>query len=283
MIRLPRPDRDRLADLDLAVSRRRPSSRRVLMGVRAGIIDAYGDYEDVLRDIRRFTSLAHGSDVLTKVLLGNYALLDKGRPLEDLRNSIFRTALTRNSRCPLCERAQVCALDHFLPKNVFPEYSILADNLIPVCERCNRLKGDECDKIDGLLMFHAYFDEFPDVEILVTEIDVESTVSIRYSLHRSDKIDNLTFMRVEKQFKILDLFDFYQMEAIAELTDQIDLYDETYISLGDSGLRSTLSALARGAERKGVNHWKAALYRALSRNAEFCSGGYRKLLTSPMA
>ncbi|MFG2399334.1 HNH endonuclease [Streptomyces lydicus] len=254
----------------------------MFMGVRTGIIDAYGNYEDVLRDIRRFTSLAHGSDVLTKALLGNYALLDRGRPLEDLRHSIFRTALSRNSRCPLCERAQVCALDHFLPKNHFPEYSILADNLVPVCERCNRLKGDECDRVDGLLMFHAYFDEFPDTEILLAEIDVDSTVSIRYSLHRSDEIDDITFGRVEKQFKILGLFDFYQMEAVAELTDQIDLYDETYASLGDSGLRSTLSALARGAERASVNHWKAALYRALSRNEEFCSGGYRQLLASPM-
>jgi hypothetical protein len=70
------------------------------------------------------------------------------------------------------------------------------------------------------------------------------------------------------------------MEAVAELTDQIDLYDETYDSFGDSGLRSTLGALARGAERKGINHWKAALYRALSRNTEFCSGGYRKLLVT---
>lgn len=280
MIRLPRPDRDRLADLDLAVSRRRPSSRRVLMGVRTGIIDAYGDYENVLRDVRRFTSLANGSDVLTKVLLGNYALLDKGRPLEDLRNSIFRTALSRNYRCPLCERAQVCALDHFLPKNHFPEYSILADNLIPVCERCNRLKGDECDRVGGLLMFHAYFDEFPDKEILFAEANVNNTVSIRYSLRHSNEIDNLTFKRVEKQFEILGLFDFYQMEAVAELTDQVDLYDETYDSLGNSGLRSTLNALARGAERKGVNNWKAALYRALSRNTEFCSGGYRKLLAT---
>ncbi|MFI0263014.1 HNH endonuclease [Streptomyces sp. NPDC017056] len=252
------------------------------MGVRAGIIGAYGDYEYVLRDIRRFKSLSNGSDVLTKALLGNYALLDRGRPLEDLRNSIFRTALSRNSRCPLCERAQVCALDHFLPKNDFPEYSILADNLIPVCERCNRLKGDECGRADGLLMFHAYFDEFPDIETVVAEIEVDNTVSIGYSLHRSDKIDNLTFGRIEKQYNILDLFDFYQMEAVAELTDQIDLYDETYASSGDSGLRSTLRALARGAERKGINHWKAALYRALSRNAEFCDGGYRKLLTSPM-
>lgn len=282
MIRLPRPDRDRLADLDLAVSRRRPSSRRVLMGVRTGIIDAYGDYEDVLRDIRRFTSLANGSDALTKALLGNYALLDRGRPLEELRNSIFRTALSHNYRCPLCERAQVCALDHFLPKKHFPEYSILADNLIPVCERCNRLKGDECDRSDGLLMFHAYFDEFPNKEILVAEIGVDSTVSIRYSLRRSDEIDDFTFQRVEKQFETLGLFDFYQMEAVAELTDQVDLYDETYDSFGDSGLRSTLGALTRGAERKGINHWKAALYRALSRNAEFCSGGYRKLLPTPM-
>ncbi|MFF8447924.1 HNH endonuclease [Streptomyces leeuwenhoekii] len=250
--------------------------------MRTGIIDAYGNYEDVLRDIRRFTSLAHGSDVLTRALLGNYALLDRGRPLEDLRNSIFRTALSRNSRCPLCERAQVCALDHFLPKNHFPEYSILADNLIPVCERCNRLKGDECDRVDGLLMFHAYFDEFPDIEILFADINVDNTVSIRYYLHPSGKIDNFTFERVEKQFKILGLFDFYQMEAVAELTDQVDLYDETYESFGDSGLRSTLSALARGAERTGINHWKAALYRALSRNTEFCSGGYQKLLATPM-
>ncbi|MFI8896403.1 HNH endonuclease [Streptomyces paradoxus] len=251
------------------------------MGARTGIINAYSDYEDVLRDIRRFTSLSNGSDVLTKALLGNYALLDRGRPLEDLRNSIFLTALSQNSRCPLCERAQVCALDHFLPKNHFPEYSILADNLIPVCERCNRLKGDECDRAGGLLMFHAYFDEFPDEEILFTQIDIDKTVSIRYFLRHSDGIDDFTFKRVEKQFETLGLFDFYQMEAVSELTDQVDLYDETYGSLGDSGLRSTLSALARGAERKGVNHWKAALYRALSRSAEFCSGGYRKLLTAP--
>ncbi|MDX3185413.1 MULTISPECIES: HNH endonuclease [Streptomyces] len=248
------------------------------MGVRAGIIDAYGDYEEALRDIRRFTSLANGSDVLTKALLGNYALLDRGRPLEGLRNSIFQTAVSRNYRCPLCERAQVCALDHFLPKNHFPEYSILADNLIPVCERCNRLKGDECDRADGLLMFHAYFDEFPDKEILFAKIDISNTVSIKYSLHRSAGIDNFTFERVKKQFEILGLLDFYQMEAVAELTDQVDLYAETYNSLGDPGLRSTLTALTRGAERKGVNHWKAALYRALSRSSEFCSGGYRKLL-----
>ncbi|MEV5006890.1 HNH endonuclease signature motif containing protein [Streptomyces sp. NPDC055692] len=252
------------------------------MGARTGIIDAYADYEDVLRDIRRFTSLADGSDVLTKALLGNYALLDKGRPLEDLRNSIFLTALSRNSQCPLCERAQVCALDHFLPKNHFPEYSILADNLIPVCERCNRLKGDECDRTDGLLMFHAYFDEFPDEEILFAEINVDSAISVRYSLRRSDEIDNLIFERVEKQFEMLGLFDFYQMEAVAELTDQVDLYAETFETSGDPGLQSMLRALTRGAERRGVNHWKAALYRALSRNMEFCSGGYQKLLATPM-
>jgi len=245
-----------------------------------GIIDAYGDYEDVLRDVRQFTSLANGSDVLTKALLGNYALLDKGRPLENLRNSIFLTALSRNSRCPLCERAQVCALDHFLPKNHFPEYAILADNLIPVCERCNRLKGDECDTTGGLLMFHAYFDEFPDRELLFAEVDVDRTVSIRYALRRSDEIDNYTFARTVKQFEILGLFDFYQMEAVAELTDQIDLYDESYDGFGELGLQSTLNALTRGAERNGINHWKAALYRALSRNEEFCNGGYRKLLAT---
>lgn len=280
MIRFPHPVRDSLADFDLAVSRRRPTSQRILMGVRKGIIDAYGGYEDVLRDIRGFTSIADSSEVLTKALLGNYDLLDKGRPLEDLRNSIFQTALFHNYRCPLCGRAQVCALDHFLPKKQFPEYSILADNLIPVCERCNRLKGEECDKRGGILFFHAYFDDFPNTEVAFADIEVGSTVSIRYFLHRSSEIDSRTFDRIEKQFDVLGLLEFYQMEAIAELTDQVDLYDGAYDSHGESGLRSTLGYLTRGAERNGINHWKAVLYRALSRNAEFCSGGYRKLLTA---
>lgn len=280
IFRLPLPERDKVADLDLAISRRRLATRQVLLNARQDVVNAYENYEAFLKDIKGFTSLAEDSALLTKSLQDNFSLLDKGRPLEGLRSHIFRAAEPQNFQCPLCGRAQVCALDHFLPKDQFPEYSILVDNLIPVCERCNRLKGAECDREGGMLMLHAYYDEFPNQEILFAEVGIDASVSISYELRRPGLMDSSLYRRIERQFDILRLLDFYQMEAVAEITDQVELYDDAFTASGSSGVENILAVLMRGAEKRGVNHWKAALYRGLSRSSEFCSGGYRMLMNN---
>nr|WP_152992636.1 HNH endonuclease [Nonomuraea pusilla] len=228
-------------------------------------------------------SLADSADDLSKALRDNFALLDRGRPLESLREYIFSGARINDFQCPLCGRTQVSSLDHFLPKEVFPEFSILADNLVPVCERCNRLKGIECDRSNGLLMLHAYFDTFPNDELLHLDIEFSLSVEIAYSLHQSVSVSDQLFERILKHYSVLNLLEFYQVEAIAEMTDQMELYDETYRSTGGAGMRRLLASLSRGAEKRGVNHWKSVLYRDLGRSDEFCDGGYKLLLSRPFS
>ncbi|WP_411101583.1 HNH endonuclease [Streptomyces sp. cmx-4-9] len=275
---LPRPVRDSAADLDLAISRRRTSTRQILLQSRAAVLAAYGDYRHNLSDIINSRPLCQEPDELTRALSTNFDLLDKGRPLHGLRELLFRAAKPANYQCPLCRRTQVCVLDHFLPKDTFPEYAILSDNLVPVCDRCNRLKGAYCDRESGLLMLHAYFDQAPDEEVLIASVQVSGTVSISFSLNKPDSLNCGLYRRIERQFDILQLLEFYQKEAVSELTDQIELYDLVFTSQGSSGLIKTLETLAYGTEKKrGVNHWKAALYRGLARSADFCHGGYRTL------
>lgn len=44
-------------------------------------------------------------------------------------------------KCPLCGINDVTDIDHYMPRSVFPEYSVHPFNLIPICHECNK-KGD---------------------------------------------------------------------------------------------------------------------------------------------
>ena len=62
--------------------------------------------------------------------------------------------------CPLCGAALADELDHYVPRESYPEYSIHLQNLIPLCHDCNHKKGVKW--LDGSnrqrLIINAYFD-----------------------------------------------------------------------------------------------------------------------------
>ncbi|SFT63088.1 hypothetical protein SAMN04487870_1153 [Pseudoalteromonas sp. DSM 26666] len=66
--------------------------------------------------------------------------------------------------CPSCgEDGSPGTLDHYLPKDIFPELSICLANLTPMCNHCQKAKltaymTEEGDKA----YFHPYFDEIND-------------------------------------------------------------------------------------------------------------------------
>lgn len=63
--------------------------------------------------------------------------------------------------CPVCGGGSAATLDHHLPKEVFPQFSLYSRNLVPACFRCNNIKGQ---LFKGLLVgqrgVHPYFDDF---------------------------------------------------------------------------------------------------------------------------
>ena len=48
------------------------------------------------------------------------------------------TISLNNSICAYCLIRPANEVDHFLPKNEYPEYSLFAKNLLPICSKCNK-------------------------------------------------------------------------------------------------------------------------------------------------
>ncbi|MFE5944259.1 HNH endonuclease [Streptomyces sp. NPDC056480] len=274
---MPAPSRDIAADLEVAITRRSAANVELLTAARAEVLGSYAAYREVVENVTGKCSIAAGNKDLSAALKGSYDLLDVGRPLWELRSHLFGLSSSSNYRCPFCVRAKVATLDHFLPKAKFPEYAVLAVNLVPVCERCNRLKGDECDTAGGILLFHAFLDSFPEVEILKADIAVGLGVSVRYRIEKPEFLSSVIYARIVKQFTVLDLLEYYKAEAIAEIADQVDTYAMVGEALGKEGLKSLLESLASAPGAVNVNHWKAVLFRALAQSDAFLEGGYKRL------
>lgn len=74
--------------------------------------------------------------------------------------------------CPTCgEDGTPNTLDHYLPKQTYPEFSITACNLVPMCDICQGEKlADTVNAANERLFLHPYFDHFIDQQVLHLEI-----------------------------------------------------------------------------------------------------------------
>ena len=86
--------------------------------------------------------------------------------------------------CPACgEDGTPNTLDHYLPKQSYPEFSITACNLFPMCDICQGEKGTSTvNAVNERLFLHPYFDQFTDVQVLCLEIgrpfEAPETISV---------------------------------------------------------------------------------------------------------
>lgn len=77
-------------------------------------------------------------------------------------------------KCPLCGAANVRHLDHYIPRSIMPEFSVMPQNLIYLCEDCNEIKDNKwVDAKSQRLIFNAYYDHPSGLEVLLCEINSE--------------------------------------------------------------------------------------------------------------
>lgn len=63
--------------------------------------------------------------------------------------------------CPLCGSLGGRSLDHALPRSLFPEFSILRENLVPACTMCNTdEKGETYRGCRPERFIHPYYDRW---------------------------------------------------------------------------------------------------------------------------
>ena len=133
--------------------------------------------------------------------------------ISDLWDLISKNSNRETIMCPICGSEAVYELDHYVPREVMPEYSVHVRNLIPLCHRCNHLKLDEWlnDK-KKRIVFNAYYDCVPNESLLQANISLgtlEALPSIKISIR--DGIDltvesNRLFVSTVDQIKLLEVF-----------------------------------------------------------------------------
>lgn len=158
MRKLDTPSVDDFQALNLLTKRGRHCKK--VAEERMKISEAYRLYEQskgnpwILQNNIEFQEIKSSLHALYNKPPKNFYYIDK------LRDSV-------NGSCPVCGGAAPFTLDHHLPKDIFPQFSLYSRNLVPACSRCNQVKGTKyCGSNYGERGVHPYFDQFAERRVI---------------------------------------------------------------------------------------------------------------------
>lgn len=170
--------------------------------------------------------------------------------------------------CQLCGIDSPGTFDHYLPKDIFPEYSVFSKNLIPCCYVCNTTKGTEWIEEGNRLILNLYYDDLPENVFLIAQIIIEDSIPIvRYEIV-SDDLSKKNSELITNHFRTLNLLNRYKIQAIRILSSiQYEIKNHGLNEMERSELKNWLREAAN-AKREcfGINDWQASIYEALAEN-----------------
>ncbi len=181
----------------------------------------------------------------------------------------------RNGLCPLCGLSRATTLDHYLPKARFPALAVAPRNLVPACKDCNFAKKQYVASNAQDQTFHPYYDNVENVAWLGARVRVGPQATVEYFVQDPGGASQILLQRAAKHIEVFGLGDSFASFASEELGFIRPALDDLFVTEGPGAVQQSLLDDARYAAAYRVNHWKTALYRALSQSTWYFSGGFR--------
>lgn len=215
-------------------------------------------------DLNNYTDSDEEANQRKKSLIGLYTPKNENLPFQQLEAMRKRNGLVV---CPSCgEPGRPRTLDHYLPKDIFPELAVLLLNLTPMCDWCQGEKLTDYVTEDGQKRYiHPYFDDVsrPLFSIIFTPPFATPSIEIAVKEELPEELRSL----VKSHLKGVDF-----------LTRFKEYFKTRYISVlrkaqkcrqaGTIGFQQTLGLLLDMEEGKSINSWDAVLYRSILENNE---------------
>lgn len=217
---------------------------------------------------------------LLEAVKGAYDEVQEGRRLAALRDRL--KVATR--LCPYCGFGEVRDLDHHLPRSKYRGLAIHAMNLVPCCHPCNGKKRAIAGADPDAQFCHTYLDRVPKRIFLFADIEMfPNAMSVTFSVKKPRRFKQELFQRISFQFKRLELNERYQAEVNTFIVGQRTAIEDAYGNPGDSNsLKKFLKRAAVSAVHDfGLNDWRSALWRGLSKSRDFYSGGFTAAFGEP--
>lgn len=210
--------------------------------------------ESLLKDENQFISKNADFKVYMKKIYSN-KFSNAGKTYEE-SYKYYRQIRDSERVCPYCNflTRTVSQLDHYLPKSVFPSFSITAVNLVPICSDCNKLKDNYYSLEKDNMFLHPYFDEVMGTvhEFLKCRIVEKDNIGFEFYITKLGSWDDETYHRVKFHFEKLRLNELYLADFIADFTVFIneielvkDLDRSLIIFLIDNKMKALLKSMIK--------------------------------------
>lgn len=143
--------------------------------------------------------------------------------IQQIRNDLM--ALNGSGKpylCPICECEPVKHLDHYVPREIMPEFSIHPQNLIYTCKNCNEEKGTIwLDANQNRIVFNAYYDTPSGLDVLVCEVDkIENDLPVAEVKENGNIQHTAESARELATYRALKIIDVYQSK-VNDLMDSV--------------------------------------------------------------
>ncbi len=166
---------------DIAAAKQQPRRAR-MNAARPQVLAAYQNYEDAVPEVGALDE-APLTDLQKEAL--RHAFTVETQPMTTLRGDLLKRIIV--ARCPFCGISESSTLDHYLPKEQYPEFAVFPKNLVPSCAVCNTRKRDRIidEGTDVRMFLHPCFDTIPDIEFLTVRTTWPARASRRWPRWRS--------------------------------------------------------------------------------------------------
>ncbi|MFK0103736.1 HNH endonuclease [Streptomyces sp. NPDC091217] len=178
-----------------------------------------------------------------------------------------------NERCPLCRQGTVRQLDHFMPKSLFPALCVDPLNLVPVCERCNLIKGNKRPDSAENTLLHPYLDRVSHEGWLdARSIHDSGTVRLCFFVSPPASWDDTLTARVKNHFRLFELGKRYAIEANRAISDVTYGVDRQRKRGGARLVRAYLQDQAETRFAVDLNSCEGVTYQTLAADDLYCHG-----------
>lgn len=164
------------------------------------------------------------------------------------------------------------SFDHYLPKEHFPEFSVLSNNLIPCCSKCNSHKGANWKDVSGERnIINYYYDTVPNQQFLNCSITFKRRTPVAsFSISNPGTIDPASFRLIQRHFTRLLLLERFKKKSNTEITNISNSIRQltpthTFAQVAQFLLNDSNQMKASF----GNNYWRAILKEALANSNQF--------------
>lgn len=274
MKRLIAPDDLGIDLYDKIIKCKHNPKKNLLNKIRPFIKERYEKYENCTQDLSLIKEEYQFSCLEKESLLSCYG--DNANFNKAKKSIIARQVDAYQAKCPYCGISEPNTMDHYLPKGIFPEFSIFGLNLLPCCSKCNELKNEKWMKAGRRLILNFYFDDIPENDkFLYATLQFGPNIKdivpiIDFYIKRSLNISPETFERINSHVKILNLVERFKIVVNDKYTTIFEEVSWNILNLQVDMAKTVLQNKTEILTKQyGKNYWGVALYDAIISSQEF--------------